>query len=193
MPFQIRLILTTEVILIRHDLPDRLGTQAIVNPRSSSSTLTELPFYSCSAARDGKNISRHATESRINVLILDPPIQCRLNITLKPRFEKYGRCFDIDIEIILRRSLRLNTLNELLEVSILRNRLILPLVADGCRRRGGLIFVKAMIFDHITIATLGLTCSCDAGVVLLFPCVLLKQCQFHKGIENTGVGINERI
>jgi hypothetical protein len=104
-----------EAILIHHDFPDCLGTQASASPRSSSSTLTELPFYSCSGGRDGKGVSCHATDSRTNVVILGPPIQYRLNVRLNPRLEKYGRCFDIDIELVLRRSLRLNIINELLE------------------------------------------------------------------------------
>lgn len=60
-----------------------------------------------------------------------------------------------------------------------RNRRILTLVADGCWRRGGLRFAKVMILDHITIATLGLICSYDIGVILVFLCVSLKQCQME--------------
>jgi hypothetical protein len=117
MPFQIKLILMTEVILIHHDLPDCLRTHVSTSPRSGSSTLIELPSHSCSGATDGKGISRYATESRINVPILGPPIQCRLNLRLNPRFEKYKRYFYVDIGHVLRRSLRLNVINELLEKS----------------------------------------------------------------------------
>lgn len=109
MPVQIRLMLTTEII--HYDLPDCLGTQGSASPRSSSSTLTELPVHSCFGAREGKGISCHAAESRINVLGLGAPIQCRLKVRLNPPFEMYGRCIDIDIELVLRRSLRLNTIS----------------------------------------------------------------------------------